>query len=48
MHRRIALPLFVLGRTGCMDDRRIDGGACRDANAAAVEIAVDRVQHLAT
>ena len=47
MHRWIAFLLAVLGRTGGVDDRRIDDGARGDANAAAVELVVDRVQHLA-
>jgi hypothetical protein len=35
MHLRIALFLFVLGRRGRVDDRRVDDRAGRDANAAA-------------
>ena len=48
MHRGIALLLAVLGRTGSVDDRCVDDGTCGDANAAAVQIVVDCVQHVTT
>ena len=47
MHLRIALLRLVFGRTGCVDNRRVNDGSRRDPDAATGQIAVHRIQHLA-
>ena len=47
MHLGVARAAGVLGRGGCVDNRRVHDGACADADALRFQVAIHRHQHLA-